>query len=93
MAAQQRRSTTFAGSTTRSDPITPWATKRPARSVGDAPRLSAGAAPGEYPGHLLVKEINASGTLRFQHRLLFIAHSLTHHHIRLEKTADRIWSI
>ena len=33
------------------------------------------------------------GTFRFQHRLLFIANSLTHHHIGLEETADGIWSI
>ena len=30
---------------------------------------------------------------RFQHRLLFIAQSLTNHHIGLEETDDGIWSI
>jgi transposase InsO family protein len=47
----------------------------------------------EYPGHFLVKKITTGGTFRFQHRLLFIANSLTHHHIGLEETDDGIWSI
>ena len=33
------------------------------------------------------------GTFRFRHRLLFIANSLTNHHIGLEETDDGIWSI
>jgi transposase InsO family protein len=49
--------------------------------------------PQEYPGHFLVKKITTGGTFRFQHRLLFIANSLTHHHIGLEETDDGIWSI
>ncbi len=47
----------------------------------------------EYPGHFLVKKITTGGTFRFQRRLLFIANSLTHHHIGLEETEDGIWSI
>jgi len=49
--------------------------------------------PQDYPGHFLVKKITTGGTFRFQHRLLFIANSLTHHHIGLEETDDGIWSI
>jgi transposase InsO family protein len=49
--------------------------------------------PQEYPGHFLVKKITTGGTFRFQHRLLFLAHSLTDHHIGLEETDDGIWSI
>lgn len=49
--------------------------------------------PQEYPGHFLVKKITTAGTFRFQSRLLFIAHSLTDHHIGLEETDDGIWSI
>ena len=48
---------------------------------------------GNYPGHFLVKKITTGGTFRFQHRLLFLAHSLTAHHIGLEETDDGIWSI
>ena len=33
------------------------------------------------------------GAIRFQHRLLFIANSLTTHHIGLEETDDGIWSL
>ncbi len=47
----------------------------------------------EYPGHFLVKKITTGRTFRFQHRPLFIANSLTHHHIGFEETADGIWSI
>jgi len=47
----------------------------------------------EYPGHFLVKKITTGGTFRFQKRLLFIAQSLTNHHIGLEETEDGIWSI
>jgi len=47
----------------------------------------------EYPGHFLVKKITTGGTFRFQHRLLFLAHSLTDHHIGLEETDDGIWAI
>jgi putative transposase len=37
----------------------------------------------ENPGHFLVKKITTGGTFRFQHRLLFIAQTLTNHHIGL----------
>jgi hypothetical protein len=47
----------------------------------------------DYPGHFLVKKITTGGTFRFHHRLLFLAHSLTTHHIGLEETDDGIWSI
>jgi len=40
-----------------------------------------------------VKKITTGGTFRFQHRLLFIAQSLTNHHIGLEETDDGIWYI
>jgi transposase InsO family protein len=47
----------------------------------------------EYPGHFLVKKITTGGTFRFQTRLIFIAQSLTNHHIGMEETDDGIWSI
>jgi len=47
----------------------------------------------EYPGHFLVKKITTGGTFRFQKRLIFIAQSLTNHHIGLEETEDGIWSV
>jgi hypothetical protein len=57
------------------------------------PALPARAPTPGVPRPLLVKKITTGGTFRFQHRLLFIAQSLTHHHIGLEETADGIWSI
>ena len=67
---------------------TPASRYRPARRP--YPRI---LPPQEYPGHFLVKQITTGGTFRFQHHLLFLAHSLTHHHIGLEETDDGIWSI
>jgi hypothetical protein len=67
---------------------TPAALSRPAARPN--PRV---LPPQGYPGHFLVKKIRTGGIFRFQHRLLFIAHSLTHHHIGLEQTDDGIWSI
>jgi transposase InsO family protein len=49
--------------------------------------------PPEYPGHFMVKKITTGGTFRFQHRLLFLASSLTNLHVGLEETDDGIWSI
>jgi len=36
---------------------------------------------------------DGSARPRFQHRLLFLTHSLTDHHIGPEETEDGIWSI
>jgi putative transposase len=47
----------------------------------------------EYPGHYLVKKVTMAGTVRFQHRLLYIANALAFHHIGFEETEDGIWSL
>jgi putative transposase len=66
----------------------------PASRYGPSPRTYPTRLPAQdYPGHFLVKKITTGGTFRFQHRLLFLAHSLTTHHIGLEETDDGIWSI
>jgi putative transposase len=49
--------------------------------------------PLEYPGHFVVKRVTTAGTIRFKHRLLFLAHALTSHHVGLEETDDGIWSL
>lgn len=49
--------------------------------------------PVNYPGHFIVKSVTNAGTIRFKARLLFLAHSLSHHPIGLEETDDGIWSI
>jgi transposase InsO family protein len=66
----------------------------PASRYATSPRPYPNSLPlQEYPGHFLVKKITTGGTFRFQHRLLFIAQSLTNHHIGLDETDDGIWSI
>lgn len=66
----------------------------PASRYHPSPRAYPTRLPAQdYPGHFLVKKITTGGTFRFQHRLLFLAHSLTTHHIGLEETDDGIWSI
>jgi putative transposase len=66
----------------------------PASCYHTSPRPFPSRLPAqEYPGHFVVKKITTGGTFRFQHRLLFIASSLTNHHIGLEETDEGIWSI
>lgn len=47
----------------------------------------------EYPGHFLVKRVTHAGTIRFKHRLLFLANALKEHHVGLEESDDGIWSL
>ena len=34
-----------------------------------------------------------AGTIRFKHRLLFLANALKQHHVGLEETGDGVWSL
>src|SRR5262245_46740997 len=47
----------------------------------------------EYPGHYLPKRVTNAGTIRFKHRLLFIATPLKQHVVGLEAVDDGIWSL
>lgn len=47
----------------------------------------------EYPSHFLAKRVTSAGTIRFKHRLLFLASALHTHHVGLEETTDGIWSL
>ena len=47
----------------------------------------------EYPAQFLVKRVTDAGTIRFQHRLLFLANALDHHHVGLDEVDDGIGSI
>ncbi|MBI4454922.1 MAG: IS481 family transposase, partial [Acidobacteria bacterium] len=49
--------------------------------------------PIQYPGHFIVKKVTNAGTIRFKARLLFLAHSLTHHPVGLEEVDDGVCSI
>jgi putative transposase len=47
----------------------------------------------EYPTHFLVKRVTSAGTIRFKHKLLFLASSLHTHHVGLEESDDGVWSL
>src|SRR5205085_4232003 len=49
--------------------------------------------PLEYPTHFLVKRVTSAGTIRFKHKLLFLASSLHTHHVGLEESEDGVWSL
>jgi transposase InsO family protein len=49
--------------------------------------------PIEYPGHYLVKRVTNAGTIRFKHKLLFLANPLRQHYVGLEEIEDGIWSL
>ena len=93
-AAQQRAFNRFRTEYNEERPHATLGGQTPASRYQPSPRpYPRVLPPQEYPGHFLVKKITTGGTFRFQHRLLFLANSLTHHHIGLEETADGIWSI
>lgn len=46
----------------------------------------------EYPGHL-VKRVTHAGTIRFKHKLLFLANALKEHHVGIEESEDGVWSL
>jgi putative transposase len=50
-------------------------------------------APLEYPGHFLVKRVTNAGTIRFKHKLLYLANALKQQHVGLEETADGVWAL
>lgn len=93
-AAQQRAFNRFRAEYNEERPHNFLGGRTPASQYRPSPRpYPRVLPPQEYPGHFLVKKITTGGTFRFQHRLLFLANSLTHHHIGLEETDDGIWSI
>lgn len=78
-------------------------TERPHAALGGDPPAarytpSTRAYPAElpalaYPGHFLVKRVTNAGTIRFKHKLLFLANALKQHHVGLEETDDGVWSL
>jgi len=93
-AAQQRAFNHFRTEYNEERPHDSLGGQTPAAHYQASPRpYPRRLPPQEYPGHFLVKKITTGGTFRFQHRLLFLAHSLTDHHIGLEETDDGIWAI
>ena len=64
-----------------------------ARYVTSARPYPATRPPLEYPGHFLVERVTHAGTIRFKHKLLFLANALKEHHVGLEESADGVWSL
>ena len=46
-----------------------------------------------YPTHFLVKRVTDAGTIRFQHRLLFLANASDNYHVGRDEVDDGIWSV
>ena len=66
----------------------------PAARYSPSPRsYPATLPPLEYPGHFLVKRVTNAGTIRFKHKLLFLANALKQHHGGLEESDDGVWSL
>ena len=40
-----------------------------------------------------MKRVTNAGTIRFKHRLLFLANALKQHHVGLDECDDGIWSL
>lgn len=49
--------------------------------------------PLEYPGPFIVKRVTNAGTVRFRHKLLFLASALTQYHVGLDERDDGVWSL
>lgn len=64
-----------------------------ARYVASRRPYPATLPPLEYPGHFLVKRVTHAGTIRFKHKLLFLANALKEHHVGLEESDDGVWSL
>jgi transposase InsO family protein len=64
-----------------------------ARYAASARAFPSVLPPLEYPGHFQVKRVTHAGTIRFKHRLLFLANALKEHHVGLEESADGVWSL
>lgn len=66
----------------------------PAQRYVPSPRPYPDRLPAlEYPGHFAVKMVTNAGTIRFKHRILFLANALKQHHVGLEETDDGVWSL
>jgi hypothetical protein len=66
----------------------------PSARYADSPRAFPSVIPPlAYPGHFQVKRVTHAGTIRFKHKLLFLANALKEHHVGLEESANGVWSL
>jgi putative transposase len=94
LVRQQRAFTAFRHEYNEERPHAALGGDPPAARYTASPRDYPATLPAlEYPGHFLVKRVTHAGTIRFQHKLLFLANALKEHRIGLEESADGIWSL
>ena len=94
LAGQQRAFTAFRREYNDVRPHAALNGDPPAARYVPSPRAYPATLPAlEYPGHFLVKRVTHAGTIRFKHKLLFLANALKEHHVGLEESEDAIWSL
>lgn len=94
LARQQRAFTAFRREYNDERPHAALAGDPPAARYVASPRAYPATLPAlEYPGHFLVKRVTHAGTIRFKHKLLFLANALKEHHVGLEESDDGVWSL
>jgi hypothetical protein len=92
LAAQQRAFTSYRALYNGERPHDALDGMTPTAHYRQSSRRYPAQLPGiEYPGHLLVKRITASGT--FKDRLFFLSNALDHHPVGLEEVDDGLWSV
>ena len=94
LATQQRVFQRFQREYNTERPHAALAGDPPAARYTASPRAYPAQLPAlEYPGHFLVKRVTNAGTIRFQHKLLFLANALKQHRVGLEESEDGVWSL
>lgn len=94
LAAQQRAFSASALSATVSGPMKLSRARHPAQLMHrPCASFPCACRHSSTPLHLKVKRVTNAGTMRFKHKLLFIANALKQNYIGLEEVADGIWSI
>ena len=94
LAAQQRAFAAFRAEFNAERPHSALGGATPAARYAPSPRPYPTRLPAlEYPGHFTVKRVTNAGTIRFTHRLLFLAHALAPHRVGLEEIDDGLWSL
>lgn len=94
LARQQRAFQAFCHEYNTERPHAALAGDPPGARYTPSPRpYPAQLPPLEYPGHFTVKRVTNAGTIRFKHRLLFLANALKQHHVGLDESDDGIWSL
>ena len=94
LARQQRACTAFRREYNDERPHAALGGDPPGARYARSPRAYPATLPAlEYPGHFLVKRVTHAGTIRFKHKLLFLANALKEHHVGLEESEDGVWSL